>query len=57
MQAFKINNNAIAQPRLPRLKITGVDLLNALAMGRDSHRGIFQTKACHEGCRSGRAAS
>ena len=37
MQAFKINNNAIAQPPFPRLKITGVDLLNALAMGRDSH--------------------
>ena len=57
MQAFKINSNAIAQSRLPRLKITGVDLLNALAIGRDSHRGIFQTKACLEGCRGGRATS
>ena len=57
MQAFKINNNAIAQPRLPRLEIAGVDLLNALAMGRDSHRGVFQTKAHHEGCRGVRAAS
>ena len=57
MQAFKINNNAIAQPRVPRLEIAGVDLLNALAMGRDSHRGIFQTKANHEGCRGDRTAS
>ncbi len=57
MEAFEININTIAQPRLPCLEIAGVDLLNALAMGRDSHRGIFQTKACHEGCRSGRAAS
>ena len=57
MQAFKINNDAIAQPRLPSLEIAGVDLLNAVAIGRDSHRGIFQTKACHEGCRGERAAS
>ena len=57
MEAFKININAIAQPRLPRLEIAGVDLLNALAIGRDPHRGIFQTKACHEGCRGERAAS
>ncbi len=41
MEAFKFNINAIAQPRLPRLEIAGVDLLNALATGRDSHRGIF----------------
>jgi len=57
MEAFKININAIAQPRLPRLEIAGVDLLNALAMGRDSDRGVFQTKAHHEGCRGGLAAS
>ena len=57
MEAFKFNINAIAQPLLPRLEIAGVDLLNALAIGRDPHRGIFQTKACHEGCRGGRAAS
>ena len=57
MEAFKININAIALSRLPRLEIAGVDLLNALALGRDAHGGIFQTKACHEGCRGGRAAS
>ena len=57
MQAFKINNDAIVQPRLPPLKIAGVDLLDALAMGRDSDRGVFQAKAHHEGCRGGRTAS
>ena len=57
MEAFKFNINAIAQPRLPRLEIAGVDLLNALAMGRDSNRGVLQTKAYHEGCRGGRSAS
>ena len=57
MEAFEININTIAQPRLPCLEIAGVDLLNALATDRDSHRGIFQTKARHEGCRSERAAS
>ena len=53
MQGFKINNNAIAQPQLPRLIIAGVGLLNALAMGRGSHREVFQTKAHHEGCLGG----
>ena len=57
MEAFEININTIAQPRLPCLEIAGVDLLNALAMGRDSDRGVFQTKAHHEGCRGGLAAS
>ena len=57
MEAFEININTIAQPRLPRLEIAGVDLLDALAMGRDSDRGVFQAKAHHEGCRGGRAAS
>ena len=57
MQPGKIDYDTIAQPRLPRLEIAGVDLLNALAMGRDSHRGVFQTKAHHEGCRGVRAAS
>ena len=57
MEAFKININTIAQPRLPCLEIAGVDLLNALAMGRDSDRGVFQTKAHHEGCRGERTAS
>ena len=41
MEAFEININTIAQPRLPCLEIAGVDLLNALATDRDSHRGIF----------------
>ena len=57
MEAFEININTIAQPRLPCLEIAGVDLLNALAIGRDPRRRIFQTKACHEGCRAGRVAS
>ena len=41
MEADKNTINAIAQPRLPRLEIAGVDLLNALAIGRDPHRGVF----------------
>ena len=41
MEAFKFNINAIAQPLLTRLEIAGVDLLNALAIGRDPHRGVF----------------
>ena len=53
MEAFEININTIAQPRLPCLEIAGVDLLNALAIGRDSDRGVFQTKAHHDGCLGG----